>query len=271
MGKHREKPQNPPAGTPPQALVAALRGQIERLESSRWPRDEQPVSTGCETLDRLLPERGLRRGTLVEWLAAGSGSGAETLALGVAGRACGDGGALVVLDDRRQFYPPAAARLGIELERMIVVQAQSEADRAWALDQALRCPAVAAVLAWPARLDDRAFRRMQLAAEQGGALGLLLRPETARREPSWADVRFEVEPAAAGDRHHLPRSGQFPGSPLSGSATSEQGRRLRIEVLRCRGGTSGGSLFVEIDDATNTVSVASPLARRARDARAAGA
>ena len=108
--------------------------------------------------------------------------------------ACRNGGVLVVLDRRREFCPPAAVRLGIEPEQFVVVHAESAADNDWAMDQVLRSPAVAAVLAWPERLDGRTFRRWQLAVEQGGGLGLLLRPAAARADPSWADVRLLVEP-----------------------------------------------------------------------------
>ena len=99
---------------------------------------------------------------------------------------------LAVFDHRREFCPPAAVRLGIEPEQLLVIHADTAADDHWAIDQALRSQAVAAVLAWPGRLDDRTFRRWQLAAEEGGCLGLLLRPETAQCEPSWADVRLSV-------------------------------------------------------------------------------
>ena len=220
-------PQKPPD-------VAALRRLIARLEGGR-PRDGPAVlSSGCGPLDAALPEGGFRRGALVEWLAAGDGAGAVTLALCAAREAGRDGGVLVVLDRCREFYPPAAARLGIDLERLVVIHATGDADNAWALDQALRSPAVAAALAWPERLDDRTFRRLQLAAEEGGALGLLVRGEAARHEPSWADVRLEI-------------------GPLPGASPRAERRRLRIAVLRCRGGTAGSTLDVEIDDETGVV------------------
>lgn len=247
----QKPPENAIAGPSPEGLIEALRQQIARLEGARRPRDEAPTSSGCRALDRLLPDRGFRPGSLVEWLVGGEGAGAETLALGVAAQACAEGGALVVLDRRREFYPPAATRLGIALEQMIVVVAPGEADGAWALNQALRCPAVAAVLAWPERLDGRTFRRLQLAAEQGGGLGLLVRPEHARAEPSWADVRLLVEPLPSGGKARR--------------------RRLRVCVLRCRGGTSGGSVELEIGDETRTVHPAARLARRQAPPRAAGA
>ena len=232
-------------------LVEALRARMARWEGSRRRPGDTPVSTGSQAIDALLPGRGFRRGTLVEWLTAGEGGGAESLALVAAREACREGGALVILDRHREFYPPEAIRRGIEPEGLIVVQAASQADNLWALDQALRCPAVAAALAWPEKLDPKTFRRMQLAVEQGGGLGLLVRPEQVRHEPSWADVRLWVRP--------LPGAG--PGT----------GRRLGVELLRSRQGGGGGSVEVEFDDESHAVHLAPPRARPADPRRAAGA
>ncbi len=233
-----------------------LREQMTQWEGRGRREAEPPVPSGCGPLDELLPDGGFRRGSLVEWIAAGEGSGAGTLALGAAREGCRQGGALVVLDQTGEFYPPAAAGLGVELERTIVVHARTKADNLWALDQALRCPGVAVVLAWSDRLDAKTFRRLQLAAEQAGGLGLLVRPEQARREPSWAEVRLLVEPLPAADPAGL---------------AVPAGRRLRIEVLRARGNIEGRSVEVTIDDETHRVHSHSPAAGRAESRRAAGA
>ena len=174
-----------------------LRQRIARLEAARRCGGSTTVTSGSTALDGILPEGGLRRGTLVEWLSAGEGTGACTLALLAARETCRRGGSLAVLDRRGDFYPPAAVRLGIEPEQLLVVHTESAADHDWAMDQVLRSPAVAAVLAWPEKLDGHTFRRWQLAVEQGGGLGLLLRPAAARADPSWADVRLLVEPLPA--------------------------------------------------------------------------
>jgi len=236
--------------------IARLKAQIGRLEEGRrLGGDAAPVTSGCGPLDRLLPWGGLRRGTLVEWLAQGEGAGAATLAMLAAREAARKGGAVVVLDAQDEFYPPAAVRLGIEPDQLLVVQAANPADHAWALDQVLRSPGVAATVAWPeqlgSRLDGHAFRRLQLAVEQGGGLGLLLRPETARAEPSWADVRLLITPR-----------------PCAGT---DPVRRLTIELLRCRAATGGRSVDVEWDDETCTVRLAPPVAHPAPYGCAAGA
>jgi hypothetical protein len=259
----------------PAAFVEALRQEIARLETARRPVGEAPVSTGCEGLDRLLPAGGFVRGTLVEWIAAGDGSGAETMALFAVREACREGGVLVVLDRVKEFYPPASIRLGIDPERMIVIQAASAVDNLWALDQSLRCPGVAVALAWPEKLDSKTFRRLQLAAEEGASLGFFLRPEQARQTPSWADVRLWIEPVCGGLGRISGRRDACTTMRTSPAGTAEipsaHRRCLRIQLLRSRGGASGGNVEVEIDDETRTVHLAPRLAHPASGRRAAGA
>jgi hypothetical protein len=233
------------------AAVQTLRQQIARIETIRRRRDEPPVSSGCPPLDAALPGGGFYRGTLTEWLADGDGVPTTTLAVLAAREACRQGGTLVVVDADRGFYPPAAVRLGIAPEQLLLVRVEHRADHDWALDQALRCPAVAAVMAWPealpGRLDERTFRRLQLAAEAGGSLGLLIRGAEARRTPSWAEVRLLVQPRPAA-------AAQFP-TPR---------RRLRIVLLRCRGGREGRRLELELDDESHPLFTTAPAVQRCR-------
>jgi protein ImuA len=121
---------------------------------------------------------------------------------------------LVVVDRRREFYPPAAASLGLAMEQMVIVRPASAADEAWAMDQALRSAGVGAALVWLDKLGDHTFRRWQLAAEASGAIGLLVRPAAARGSPSWADVKVLITPL---DKSRSPHE------------------RWRFDILRCRG------------------------------------
>ena len=271
-----------------EALVAGLRRDVARLEARRGPEDERVISTGSPALDRLLPAGGLRPGTLVEYLTASTGSGSGTLALAAAREACREGRALVVLDagtlTRRasegsclcRFYPPAAAAWGIDLSAMLVLRPTNEADALWALDQALRCPGVGAVWAACDRLDVRDFRRLQLAAECGGTLGLLLRPARLRGQPTWADVQWEVRPKS---KVQGPRSKVI--KPWTLDRPASRVPRLWtvcVELVRCRGGTGGKVVILELDEragiwrevsdeATHTMPVSAPVADPIRHGR----
>ena len=217
-----------------QSLVAALRRQVERLEKPQPLADDRLLSTGSSALDGLLPGGGLRRGSLVEYLSPGAGSGTGSLALCAAREACAGSRALVVVDRRRTFYPPAAIAWGFDLASLLILQPTDDAAELWAIDQALRCPGVGAVYAPCGSLDVRDFRRLQLAAEAGGTLGILLRPVRLRGQPTWADVQWRVGPC----RERPPWRSAFP--PW----------QLRVELARCRGSPAGQAVDLELDEVT---------------------
>jgi len=178
-----------PVHSNPQEQLCKLRTQLAALERS--PRAvSRRISSGCAALDRILPAHGFRAGTLVQWIAA-PGSGAAALALIAAREACRAEARLVVVDAASTFFPPAAWALG--LQDMIVVRPQGRRDQLWAMDQALRCEAIAAAWTTIDSVPSRAFRRWQLAAEQSGSLGLLVQSERALQEPTWADVQLLVQ------------------------------------------------------------------------------
>jgi protein ImuA len=297
-----------PSLTPtPAEIVQRLTAEVRRIEGLHHSLSGEVLTTGCVALDRLLPSAGLRRGTLVEWLAEGAGSGAALLALIAAREACRQGGMLAVLDSQRSFYPPAAVGLHIDLEKLLIVRPPNRRDDSWALDQLLRSRAIAAVMAWPGDWDEHTFRRLQLAVEAGQGLGLLLRPDSIRREPSWAELRLRVEPLPLGTPPLVAPLPTMPDMPLkqrTGSAPTHsvdgevlrrgatvplfeqavqarrRGRRWRLEIARIRGGPAGGSLEVELDEPSGTlyetrttdpVHLASRLAARAPGRRSRGA
>ena len=210
-------------------LLQTLRQQLEPPRTAAAVECDD-VSSGCPELDHILPAGCFQRGQLVEWLEDSPGSGASTLALIIARQAARQGGVIAILDREKQFFPPAAAALGINLNNLLLIQAASHQDEFWALDQALRCPAVAAVWASLKHLEPRHFRRLQLAVEQSGSLGLLTRPQQVRGQPSWSQMQLLVQPQ--------------PGNGL---------RRWRIEVIRARGDRAGRAVELEMDDTTGTL------------------
>jgi protein ImuA len=204
-------------------LVIRLRDVI--ASGGRGATDLSPFSTGWPTLDRTLPS-GVRRGSLVELVGAGPGSGTGTVAGTLTRAACRSPGVVVIVDPAGEFYPPALAASGVPLDRLIVVRPETDADALWAADQALRSRAAAAVWLWRDRLTPVDSRRLKLSAADGGALGLVLRSDD-KRQSTAADVQLTVQP--------LP---------------SRRGRRLRVAVTRCRGGVPGAVAEIELDDVT---------------------
>jgi len=247
------------------------------------------ISSGCSMLDSALPGGGYSPGTIVEWVdggertsrglggsrgfgsSGGFGNGSLYLALTAARCAMQDSNKyLVVIDSEESFYPPAALYMGIAMERVIVLRPPSFEDAMWAIDQSLRSSAVAAVVARLERLSDLNARRFQLAAEQNGALGLFLRPASARSQPSWSEVQWGVsnqrrlrspEPMAlATGSPRIQVSNVFSNTVSNGvlnaggnpelALTAQgrgRGRQIQLESLRMRGGRSGQHWMLMID------------------------
>lgn len=78
------------------------------------------------------------------------------------------------------------------LERSLFVDAKDPGARLWAIDTALRCASVTAVIADGSDLAMAATRRLQLAARETGALVLCLRPLRERNVVSAATTRWHV-------------------------------------------------------------------------------
>ena len=154
----------------------------------------RPVwSTGRSSLDARLPGGGWPTASLIEVLLDDTGLGEVQLflpALVESQRTSGDVPWLVWIAPPHEPYAPALAQQGIELTRLLVVRPTTATEALWAAEQALGSGVCAAVLLWLKGTDDRWLRRLKLAAEAGGALGVLFRPERHRFESSPASLRL---------------------------------------------------------------------------------
>ena len=163
----------------------------------------RPVwSTGSSSLDARLPGGGCPTASLIEVLLDETGLGEVQLflpALVACQRSTQAGSEapwLVWIAPPHEPYAPALAQQGIELGRLLVVRPSTATEALWAAEQALSSGVCAAVLLWLKGTDDRWLRRLKLAAEAGGSLGVLFRPARHRFESSPANLRLSLSRGA---------------------------------------------------------------------------
>ena len=192
------------------ALESLLAGQrVWRGQPSALPRARHP--TGHAELDAALPEGGWPEAALTELLLPADGVGELRLLLPTLARLTGAGRPVVLVAPPYLPFPVAWRQAGVELAHLHVVDAPPR-DALWATEQCLRSGSAGAVLAWPAgstgaQADDRALRRLQVAADSGRALGFVFRDLRALVNPSPAALRLSI-----------------------------QGTPPRLRVVKCRGG-----------------------------------
>jgi protein ImuA len=174
--------------------------QLTRLcQNGGRNRDLKPaLPSGFAELDANLPGGGWPCGAIAELMSDAIGIGELGLlmpaltALALAGRY------IAWIAPPYLPYAPALAQRGLPLECMLLIQTQTLQQSLWATEQALRCPAIGAVLCWPAYIVDKNVRRLQLAAEAAGTVGFLYRPPAAAHESSPAALRLRLHPAPDG-------------------------------------------------------------------------
>jgi cell division inhibitor SulA len=176
--------------------------------------DAAPQPTGHAALDACLPQGGWPDHALTEILMPADGVGELGLVFPTLARLTQAGQRVVLVAPPYRVHAPGWAHVGIRLARLQVVQAGAR-DALWASEQCLRSAACAAVLCWPQQADDRALRRLQVAAESGRCLGFAFRDAMHARNPSPAALRIRIEAGTRQVRVLKCRGGLAPARPIA--------------------------------------------------------
>ncbi|MBL8814761.1 MAG: hypothetical protein JNL58_01935 [Planctomyces sp.] len=242
-------------------ILSELRRQLAK--SQPVMSENACTPSGLLALDRLLPGGGFSGSTIVEWVQHAPGLPVATTALRCLAPMLAKPGCIAVVDGQNEFHAEAALRQGIPAARLLLIRPPSgrgsshQADFLWALEQATRCSGIRAVLCWIDRISSTAMRRLQLAVERSGVSLHMVRPHSALKQPSWADLRFFVR---LSDRQHQQKL-------LAGNQ-----RFILVELLRSRNAVHHqGHALLKIDYETGHVCTVPELADSAAPATAQAA
>jgi protein ImuA len=215
-----------------------LRTQIRRIEG-RHRRVTSVLPFGVAALDSRLPGGGLVRGALHE--VAGGGNGAidgAAAALFTAGIAARAGGKILWCISRPDLFAPALAQAGLKPDRVIYLEGGDDKTVLGCFEEGLRHGGLGAVIAEVGKLPMPISRRLQLAAEESGTLGIAMR--RWRRQTEASDFG---QPTAATTRW---RVSVQPSAPLPVPGVGRH--RWLVELIRCRGSESADFELEACDD-----------------------
>jgi len=176
-------------------MIAQLRQSLRALQKPAGIADgPSALPLGIAAIDLALGG-GLALGALHEIAAAGEAH--ATAAAGFAlGLASSGARLLWIAEDMALIesgapYGPGLEAFGLAPERLLTAAAARRYDLLWAMEEALRCRTVAAVIGElrHGEIDPVAVRRLSLAAGTSGALALLLRAAPPR-DASTAATRW---------------------------------------------------------------------------------
>ncbi|MGR9197540.1 ImuA family protein [Rhizobium leguminosarum] len=209
-------------------IISDLRDRIQHLEGA-VARSKSVLPFGVTEIDERLPGGGLAHGAVHEF--AGGGAGAvdgAAAALFVAGIAARTKGMVVWCLARPDLFAPALAQVGLHPDRVVYVEAIKEEYVLEAFEEALRFRGLGAVVAETVRLPMAISRRLQLAAEGSGTIGLIIR--RWRRQTEAGDFGH---PTAAATRWRI---SVLPSEPLPVPGVGRA--RWLAELIRVKAGES---------------------------------
>lgn len=234
-------------------VVHELRRLLPRMEG--FAADARTLSFGLLALDSHLPQGGLSLAALHE--VAPETDDDTPAAFGFIAALLGriphpsrlsKGGPLLIVLSARdiaQYGRPSGHGfngLGVDPARLILVETMDQKQTLWAMEEALRSGAPAAVAGAIDRLDLKTSQKLHLVAGEAGLPLVLLRPARTA-EASAAATRWRVGVAeAARDRFGLIARFQW-----------------RLSLERCRNGRPGEWL-VEFDHVAHRFSLAAAMA-----------
>ena len=202
---------------------------INRLQTDilRWQgfvSAETPAAPiGLGPMEHAFPNAVFPRGSIhefvctsVEQTAASSG-----FISGILAALMGQGGVCLWISTSRSLFPPALKTFNVTPDLVIFITVNGEKEMRWALEEALKCEGLAAVVAESNRLDFVQSRRLQLAVEKSRVTGFILRSEPARVGTTACTARWQVSPLPSQLEPGLPGVG-FP--------------RWQVHLLKVRNG-----------------------------------
>jgi hypothetical protein len=176
------------------------------------------IPSGFPELDRMLPGGGWPLSALIEMLIPVWGIGELSLLLPMMQRLNREGRWLIWINPPFEPYAPALTGHDLDLRRILVIDVRnSEPDLWWSMEKLLRHPAAGLVMAWPRRVQAVVLRRLQLAAEEGGTIGVLFHREHTGSTP--AALRISLQPLESG---------------------------LEVRILKARGGFGGAAASIRL-------------------------
>lgn len=238
-------------------VIVELRARIAHLEGARG-RARKALPFGIAAIDSRLPSGGLALGCLHE--VAGGGNGAVDGAAAahfVAGIAARTRGRVLWCVTRQDLFAPALEQAGLHADRVVYVEAGDEKSLLACMEEGLRHGGLGAVVAEVARLSMTSSRRLQLAAEGTGAIGIALR--RWRRQTEVADFG---QPTAAMTRWRI---SALPSRPLPVPGVDRA--RWLVELIRAR---AGESLDIEVEACDGSGHLGLPADMADRSAAAGG-
>ena len=202
-----------------------LRDEILAMQGIR-PAQNRVIDLTLSPLRQAFPNYSFPTGAVHEFITINKETAASTSGFiaGMLTSLMKNSGTVVWIGTSRKLFPPALKTFGIEPDRLVFVDVKKEKDVMWAMDEALKCEALSAVVGEMQDLGFTESRRLQLAVEKSRVTGFVLRTNPKKINTTACVSRWKISPAHSDPVDGMPGVG-YP--------------QWKVELLRIRNGKPG--------------------------------
>ena len=207
-------------------LVNQLRRDIMRLEGFRPASSDALCIDGLRLIEATFPNAVFPKGAVHEFLTFKPEHVAATagFAAGILSKLMNADGVCLWISTKRKIFPRSFKAFNVLPGNIVFVNAGHDRHTLWAVEEALKCKAVATVIAEVPELTFMQSRRLQLAVEKSNVTGFVLRTDARKLCTTTCVARWEVKPIASHLDDGMPGVG-FP--------------RWSVSLLKVRNGKTG--------------------------------
>ncbi|MFC0775435.1 ImuA family protein [Terrimonas alba] len=155
-------------------IIAQLQRDLLPLQGLKHAANDHTIDTGLGPINHAFPNGVFPLGAIHEFIAEDIAATGGFIA-GILSALMQNGSTCLWISPYRTLFPPALHSFGISPDKIIFVDLQKERDLLWAMEEALKCNGLAAVVGEIKELSFTASRRLQLAVEQSRVTGFILR------------------------------------------------------------------------------------------------
>lgn len=191
-------------------IVAELQAEILRLQGFK-PHDHTDVDMRLGPMAEAFPNKTFPLGAVHEFISGNTEEVAATSGFisALLSPLMNHAGATLWVSTERKLFPPALKRFGLEPDNFIFLDLAQDKHILWAMEEALKCPALTAVIAEVRELSFTASRRLQLAVEDSRVTGFVLRHNPRQITTTACVSRWRITPLPSAPVDDLPGIG-FP-------------------------------------------------------------
>ena len=207
-------------------IIKRLRREILPLEAFKTFVTSSDIDIKLGSLKNAFPNNRFPHGVIHEFLSFSEENVAVTNGFIAALLASfmQNGNPVAWIGAHRRIFPPAFPAFGVTPDKILFVNLQKEKEMLWAIEEALKCNGLAAVVGEVQELTFTASRRLQLAVEQSHVTGFILRNDPRKINTTASVARWKITSLPSELPDGLPGVG-FP--------------RWNVELLKIRNGKPG--------------------------------